>query len=479
MTETTKMEAPESGVRLRMYNTGFGDCFLLAFKKQDGKPFYMMIDCGVHGQYKGGSNQIRKAVKEINKATGGHLDLIAVTHEHSDHVSGFYLARETFKNMNIEHAWMAWTENSEDPQARRLDKKKSLMLSGIKAAQTALALDGDHAAAEGIQNLIGFYEALNISTRESRDKVKAYIKANSPKYLEAKKRPQEIPGVDGVRVFVLGPPRDEEYLLRASPSKRNPEVYHGVHLRGEDSLAAALATASDTQMDDGTEERCMPFAGNHRISLEQVRCNPELYEFYHHHYGFIAGDENEWRRIDMDWQNSADSLALALDSATNNTSLVLAIELVHSKKVLLFAGDAQVGNWLSWHDGGWTDKEGLGQGEHITAEDLLHRTVLYKVGHHGSHNATLQEKGLEMMTSPDLIAMLPVDQKWAEARKPHPWKMPFKTMYEDLKVRTKNRILRTDTGIETPSARAQYDAAPKVVEDGNGNVLYVELQIFD
>lgn len=42
-------------------------------------------------------------------------------------------------------------------------------------------------------------------------------------------------------------------------------------------------------------------------------------------------------------------MALMLDSATNNTSLVLGIEL-DPGEVLIFAADAQVGNWLSWQD---------------------------------------------------------------------------------------------------------------------------------
>ena len=58
---------------------------------------------------------------------------------------------------------------------------------------------------------------------------------------------------------------------------------------------------------------------------------------------------------------------------------MLAIELMATQRVLLFAADAQVGNWLSWHEGGWSEVNGLGRGETLTAEDLLRRTVLYKV----------------------------------------------------------------------------------------------------
>ena len=33
----------------------------------------------------------------------------------------------------------------------------------------------------------------------------------------------------------------------------------------------------------------------------------------------------------------------------------------------------------------------------MTATDLLGRTVFYKVGHHGSHNATMNKGGLQDM----------------------------------------------------------------------------------
>lgn len=172
------------------------------------------------------------------------------------------------------------------------------------------------------------------------------------------------------------------------------------------------------------------------------------HRFFGQHYYGSGGDHPgaSWRRIDTDWLQSAEHLALKLDSATNNTSLVLAIELVDSGKVLLFPGDAQVGNWLSWHEGGWTDRNGLASGQTVTAEDLLRRTVLYKVGHHGSHNATLRELGLEMMDSDELVAMIPVYEDWAHARRPYQWKMPFRPMYLELLRRTEGRILRTDTG---------------------------------
>src|SRR5262249_35617254 len=142
---------------------------------------------------------------------------------------------------------------------------------------------------------------------------------------------------------------------------------------------------------------------------------------------------------DGDWLwTGAQRLALQLESYTNNISLVLAFELPKSKKVLLFAADAQVGNWLSWHDQDYSADDG----RKVTATALLNRTVLCKVGHHGSHNATLRQKGLELMTNPDLVAMLPVE---ADAVKRLRYgEMPLKSLVSALKQSTQDRLLQLD-----------------------------------
>jgi hypothetical protein len=151
---------------------------------------------------------------------------------------------------------------------------------------------------------------------------------------------------------------------------------------------------------------------------------------------------------------SAGSLALKLDSDTNNTSLALAIELVPSGKILLFPGDAQAGNWKSWHDLEWPREND--PDNPVTAADLMSRTVLYKVGHHASHNATLRDKGLELMAHPDLVAMIPVDETMAHKPKggnPKGWDMPFPPLLKRLKEKTDGRVLRVDQGLPKRPAR--------------------------
>ncbi len=160
--------------------------------------------------------------------------------------------------------------------------------------------------------------------------------------------------------------------------------------------------------------------------------------FFRQRY-FDKAELNEERRIDGDWLwSGAQRLALQMDSYTNNTSLVIAFELPKSKDVLLFVGDAQIGNWLSWHDRVYTTTDG----RELTATQLLARTVLYKVGHHGSHNATLRTQGFELMTHPDLVAMLPVEAEGV-TRLGY-GQMPLKSLVDALHDHTHGRILRVD-----------------------------------
>ena len=127
---------------------------------------------------------------------------------------------------------------------------------------------------------------------------------------------------------------------------------------------------------------------------------------------------------------------------------MLAIELPGGD-VLLFAADAQVGNWLSWQDRSWTV-----DGKTVTGPDLLKRTIFYKVGHHGSHNATLKAQGLEEMKRLR-VAMIPVDHEMAVKKR---WgKMPLDELVAALNKQAKGVVLRVD--------EPKPDTTENVVED--------------
>ncbi len=72
-------------------------------------------------------------------------------------------------------------------------------------------------------------------------------------------------------------------------------------------------------------------------------------------------------------------------------------------------------------------------------ENLLSRVVFYKVGHHGSHNATVTDKGLEAMTHPDLVAFLPVSVPVAQDMMGY-CPMPFYPVVRALQRKTKGRV---------------------------------------
>ena len=240
----TPMPAPDSGVTVRMYRAGLGDCFLLAFRGEGGQPVYMLIDCGVHSQYKGGSDLIRTIVDHIRTSTGDHLHVVVVTHEHGDHISGFELARDRFDEMTIDEVWFAWTENTDEyPLAGTLDRARSLMMQGLETAEPALASAGDPAA-KTIGGLMGFFGIgdLPLSSRKARNAIRDQVDEDKRRYFLPKREPVTVNGVDGVRIFVLGPPHDAKKLLRARPSTRGDEVYRepdGQHFSADETLSAA------------------------------------------------------------------------------------------------------------------------------------------------------------------------------------------------------------------------------------------------
>jgi hypothetical protein len=238
-------------------------------------------------------------------------------------------------------------------------------------------------------------------------------------------------------VYVLGPPHDRRMIKRSDPSKAHPEVYELAAVDGSHQgfLAAAEAFAEDES------PGAQPFDPFFRIPESDATQGNELWKGYY-------GKGGAWRRIDHDWLGYAGQLALQLDSDTNNTSLVLAFELASGGDVLLFPGDAQVGNWLSWEPLEWQLREN-GETRTVKSGDLLARTVLYKVGHHGSHNATLREKGLELMTSGELTAMVPVNRVTAKKME---WLMPFPGLLNRLLEKTHGRVIDAERGLD--------DAAP-------------------
>jgi hypothetical protein len=416
-----------------MYKQGLGDCFLLTFPRNP-KPFHMLIDCGALKSKHYDAELMKNVVRDIQMRTDNHLDVVIATHEHWDHISGFTDAREEFDAIEFEQVWVAWTENPQSEAAKILKKEFKKGLKALAAALEKMPPEkkGKHLSLykTAIGNLMEFSGGLGVG-KTTADAWQYILKKAPNTYCDPKKAPLTLNGVEGVRVYVLGPPEDPNYV-RKLLSKA--ETYHGPLLA---PFAGFLAAAGADEEDERV--RALPFAESLGVSPVEAKQR----KFFQEHYGFSDDDEGEWRRIDNDWLNIAGELALHLDNYTNNVCLALAIELGDSGKVLLFPGDAQVGNWLSWGDLKWTVKNEDGEKREVTAADLLARTVFYKVGHHGSHNATLRAKGLELMGSSDLVAAIPVHRKTAKDQN---WAFPYPPLWNRLKEKARGRVLLADAG---------------------------------
>jgi hypothetical protein len=440
-------------LELHLYCQGLGDCHLIGVPREDGGTWWMLIDCGVHSATANGTARIRDVVADIARVTGGRLDLLVITHEHWDHLSGFSVAADLFAGITIGERWFAWTENPDDPLGRRLDRYKADGYAALADAALRLGTDNAHAAAaEALDAVIGFgFGAAGERVRAARNAARS---GNNIRYLEPGTLAPLPSEASAIRCWVLGPPRSTAALGITDSTTQT----YGLDAGG-DGFALLNAVGNGMAVADGQlsvgDDALAPFDPGVGLVLtaaltsdaERVAEDPDI-AFLSEHYGGPVVDlgppgdtqpkpDQGWRRIDNDWlAPAASALALQLDSRTNNTSLVLAIEIAATGRVLLFTADAQIGSWQTW--------PGITFAGHpdVTGAKLIERTVFLKVGHHGSRNATLREGGLDAMNSPDLVAFIPTDETLAKKVR---WNdIPASGLIEELRTRTHGRLFQSD-----------------------------------
>ena len=494
---------PKDGAVIRMYRIGHGDCFLIAFDgKTASKPVYVLIDCG----YKPGSpGKIERTpalgakdvAADIFKATGGTVDVAVVTHEHQDHVNGF--TKTHFSKLKIRQTWFAWTEDPDNPVANALRKKFKDQLLRLLGARNRFAADGNPAEVRWMDQFLAFElggesetfdpsAAARIlaadgdvsgSANKNSMKLLRDLASEGPRYLKPHGAPMALPGARNARAFVLGPPSEEKKILDVDPE--GIEEFH----------AFGASHALSTDAGDSIVARS-PFHQALGVPLDSAATDPDLGNFFLDRYGVPAAPgtlpafpknlseiaaNDASRRIDGEWLQSALQIAIERNNATNNTSLVLAFELGKGGKVLLFAADAQRGNWISWKDGTWKDGD-----QTITAKDLLGRTVVYKVGHHGSHNATLNGKATDPHPNlawmgqgnhaREFTALITAVRAWALEQ--DGWNHPLPAIKDALVKKCSGRVLQTDTHLEdTPAIRTD----PAFAKRTRGTPLYFDLRI--
>ena len=431
----SKSKAFKPQVHVRMYCQGLGDCFLLRFKTEKDTFFKVLIDCGIYKASPDAGDIMNEVVDDVIEATDGHLDVLVSTHEHWDHISGFYQALAKFKKMKIDEIWQAWTEDPKHPLAKELrqkyEKVKAKLVGLMGAAQTSLGAKSSRAL-DDAYSVMGFF-GVDKKGDEAGPyaAIKELMSENNPRYfLPGHVEPL---GDTGVKAYILGPPASEAILKKQNMNKG--EGYEKQQVAFFESFESMLgAVESGLDVDAATDAMSRPFDRRREIPVEVARQS----DFFQTLYGFEPEHPESFRSIDDIAYDTLGNLALRMDSYINNTSLVIAFELP-SKEVLLFPGDAQAGNWKSWADleAPLDFKE-----EKTDAHKLLANTVLYKVGHHGSHNATPRTFGLELMTHPELRAFVPVDHAIATAARYG--EMPLNAILEALGKKTGGALVRSD-----------------------------------
>jgi beta-lactamase superfamily II metal-dependent hydrolase len=456
-------------VNIKMYRIGeLGDCFLLRFTNGQEKT-HVLIDCGSYWNNDSSKERLKEIAADIQQQVAGHqLDVIVGTHQHNDHLSGFIHAESTFKKIKPEKVWLSWLDDPDDEDARKIGKDYNNYLTNLRHISKELNspfFDGSEKVKNRVAGLLGFYGITEHDRVNARtNKLPADLPARARKMLQAvgKKKPDylspgevfDLPGIsDGaVKVYVLGPPKEEALLYSKEP--RKDETFD--HKLAANSVNAEKMLSAMRKLSGSVatkhDEEPFPFNEPYRKSANFKPVEDAYYK-------------EPWRQIELDWINQAEQLALWLDGFTNNSSLVLAFEIVKSKKVLLFAADAQAGNWRSWKDIKWKKMP-----PGFNWLSLMKNTVLYKTGHHGSHNSTLAE-ALNNMTHDDLVVLIPVEKSDPMVNFGKGWKMPATNLYKELKKRSRYRIIRMDDGFSKAKAWDDLPVKP------SGNSLYWEYEV--
>jgi hypothetical protein len=360
--------------------------------------------------------------------------------------------------MKVDEVWQAWTENEKDPiAADLLDKYKKVKARLVKALRS-MEKERPGAAPKALSEAFEIMSFFGVSKKDGETEKDGETDDSDKKTDDAYTSIKEMiagkdrvryrsPGdvVDlgdtGVKVFVLGPPKSVAAIGKDDPGAK--DGYHKQKSAFFNGFSAILGAVESSLADGSPEKRAgCPFSERQAVPIEAAQQT----EFFRQLYSFGDAEHPEaFRGIDDLAAESLGSLALRLDSHINNTSLVLAFQLPDGK-VLLFPGDAQAGNWKSWAA---RDKPLAFTQPKTDAHELLKNTVFYKVGHHGSHNATPRTYGLELMTNPELRAFVPVDHVIAQSA--GYGEMPLIEIMNELTRRTGGFVVRSDEVTEAPA----------------------------
>lgn len=362
------MATKPSAVEVRAYQVGFGDCFLLSFVYRKNEKRHVLIDFGTTELPKRGklkpAEHMRRVADDIKAVCGGKLSAVVATHRHRDHISGFATDGESagsgkvIAECNPSVVLQPWTE---DPRAARdarvatRDSSRSprSFLAGLTAMHKIAGQVFLHAASPpramsvALAKQLRFLGMDNIKNTSAVNNLIAMGQKGTAVWAHHGSNSGLERVLPGIKIHVLGPPNLEQSEKIRKMRSNDPDQFWQL-LGGSRSLKSM-----------GIARGGQPTVGVHRNLPVPV--------------------EARWFRDRLAVMTGEQLLQIVrlLDDQMNNTSLILLFEV--GRKKLLFPGDAQIENW----------SYALEDAPNAAAtRKLLADVDLYKVGHHGSRNAT-------------------------------------------------------------------------------------------
>jgi hypothetical protein len=380
---------------IRAYDVGFGDCFLLTFHYVRG-PRYVLIDFGSTAAASKGTPLTMTIAENIAEVTDGKLDAIIVTHRHADHLNGFTTTRNRKGPGDIIRKCardavivQPWTEDPNvAPKAtapRKRGNGKSLaaaQVRALEAMQDVAAIIARRASRIDVSDIDGESPGDDTSPDETTDAQRAQPAPPTLAIGEAARERLRFLGETNLKNSLAV----KNLMTMSSPKKRH-YVYFGSKSGLEDVLPGVtvdvLGPPTVEQSVEVLKERRNDQAEFWMLAAAATKmttsANRPLFPGEKFVTGGMAPRSSRWfiRRVRAIHAQQLFELVRIVDDALNNTSAILLFTVGDTR--LLFPGDAQIENWefaLRLSD----------QSEQILKK--LAKVDVYKVGHHGSRNAT-------------------------------------------------------------------------------------------
>ncbi|HYN82229.1 MAG TPA: hypothetical protein VES88_12055 [Gemmatimonadaceae bacterium] len=316
---------------------------------------------------------MQRIADDIVRQVGSEPFAVVATHRHRDHISGFATAAnhkgtgDKIRACNPKVVVQPWTEDpalapkatgpsaSDGPTLRARGFTAALSnMHGIAEAAVAEAQRLDQRAPRSLVKQLAFLGQNNLANASAvknlmtMGAVQRYVHFGSKSGLE-----RFLPGV---KTRVLGPPTLEQSdKIGTQRSKDQDEFWH-LQALAQTYVRWATAGRADASGESYPRSEAELFPDAARL---ESRLPPYARWFV--------------PRIRALRAEQMLGIVRSLDDALNNTSVILLFE-VRGKK-FLFPGDAQIENWQFA-----LSKPAIRR--------LLRKVDFYKVGHHGSLNAT-------------------------------------------------------------------------------------------